>query len=174
MGFGVNFTKERILEYLSSHQILYKLYTHAPLFTCEQAEEIIAEMNIPGMGIKNLFLKDAKKKVYLIVATYNTHIDLKTTGKALSAKELRFADTNLLMKYLGVEPGSVTPLALINDKEQAVQVVIDADLLKQEYIQIHPLKNDATVVITPADLIKFLNSINTSYLVYDFAKNEII
>ncbi len=170
----MNFTKEQLLEYLSAHQIFYNLYMHPPLFTCEQAEEIIAQMNMPGMGVKNLFLKDSKKKLYLIVATYNTRVDLKTTGKALNAKELRFADSTLLMGYLGVEPGSVTPLALINDKEQAVQTIIDADILKQEYIQVHPLKNDATVLITPADLIRFFSLNNRSYLVYDFAKNQIV
>jgi len=170
----MHFTQEQLLEYLSVHQIPYKLYTHAPFFTCEQAAEIVKQLKMPGMGIKNLFLKDSKKKLYLIVATYNTRVDLKTTGKVLEAKELRFADATLLMNYLGVEPGSVTPLALINDKEQTVQAIIDAQVFKQEYIQVHPLKNSATVVITPTDLIKFFTSTNRQYGVYDFTKNEII
>ena len=170
----MHFTQEQLLEYLSNHQISYQLYTHPQLFTCEQAMEIVKQLNMPGMGIKNLFLKDSKKKLYLIVATYNTRVDLKTVGKTLEAKELRFADAQLLMQYLGVEPGSVTPLALINDKDQAVQAIIDANLLKQEYIQVHPLKNDATVVITPADLIKFFGLSRRPYLVYDFDKNELI
>ncbi len=170
----MHFTQEQLLEYLSSHQIPYQLYTHPKLFTCEQATEIVKRLNMPGMGIKNLFLKDSKKKLYLIVATYNTRVDLKTVGKTLEAKELRFADAQLLMQYLGVEPGSVTPLALINDKDQAVQAIIDVNLLKQEYIQVHPLKNDATVVIAPADLIKFFGLSNRPYKVYDFDKNELI
>ncbi len=170
----MHYTQEQLLEYLSNHHILYTLYTHPQLFTCEQAAEIVAQLNMPGMGVKNLFLKDSKKKLYLISAAYNTRVDLKTVGKVLEAKELRFADAQLLMHYLGVEPGSVTPLALINDTEQAVQAIIDADLLKQEYIQVHPLKNDATVVITPADLIKFFGLSNRPYMVYDFEKNEIV
>jgi len=168
------FTQEQLLEYLTAHSIAYKLYTHAPLFTCEQALEIIEQLKMPGMGVKNLFLKDDKKKLYLIVAAYTTCVDLKTTGNVLQAKGLRFADATLLMHHLGVEPGSVTPLALIHDKEQKVQAIIDANLFKQEYIQVHPLKNSATVVITPADLVTFLASINKRYLVYDFTKNEII
>lgn len=170
----MRFTQEQLLEYLRTNGISYKLYTHPPLFTCEQASEIVAQLNIPGMAIKNLFLKDSKKKLYHIVATFDTRVDLKTTGKVLEAKELRFADAQLLMKHLGVEPGSVTPLALINDSDQAVQAIIDADLFKHEYIQVHPLRNDATVVITPADLIKFFGFQNRSYRVYDFAKNQFI
>jgi Ala-tRNA(Pro) deacylase len=170
----MHFTQEQLLEYLSTHDIPYRLYAHPQLFTCEQAAEIVAQLNMPGMGIKNLFLKDSKKKLYHIVATYNTRVDLKTVGKILEAKELRFADAQLLMQYLGVEPGSVTPLALINDKDQAVQAIIDAALLKEEYIQVHPLKNDATVVITPADLINFFGLSNRPYIVYDFDKNEIV
>ena len=86
---------------------------------------------------------------------------------------MRFADAKLLMQHLGVEPGSVTPLALINDKDKAVQAIIDAKLLKHEYIQIHPLKNDATVVITPADLLKLFDIINRLYAVYNFTENRI-
>lgn len=170
----MHYTQEQLLDYLRTHNITYQLYTHSPLFTCEQASAIEAELNMPGMGIKNLFLKDSKKKLYHIVATHITRIDLKTVGKALQAKELRFADATLLMQYLGVEPGSVTPLALINDTEQAVQVIIDAEILKQEYIQVHPLKNDATVVIKPADLLRFFTSISRPYRVYDFIAHRVI
>jgi Ala-tRNA(Pro) deacylase len=169
----MHLTREQLLTYLNTHHITYQLYNHIPLFTCEQALEVVKELDIPGMGVKNLFLKDDKRNLYLIVAAYDTRVDLKITGKTLEAKGLRFADAVLLMNNLGVEPGSVTPLALINDKEQAVQVILDAELLKQKQIQVHPLKNDTTVVITPTDLITFLRLINRSYLTYDFVKHEI-
>lgn len=174
LGASMHFTQEQLLNYLRTHNIAYQLYTHPQLFTCEQAAEIVAQLHLPGMGIKNLFLKDSKKKLYLIVATYATRVDLKTVGKTLEAKELRFADAQLLMQHLGVEPGSVTPLALINDTEQAVQAIIDAEILNQEYIQVHPLKNDATVVITPADLLNFFASIKRPYLVYDFTQHQMV
>lgn len=170
----MSFTQEQLLEYLFTHHIPYTLYSHQALFTCDQAMDTVKELNMPGMGVKNLFLKDNKKKPYLISAAYDTRIDLKTVGKAIGAKELRFADPLSLGRYLGVEPGSVTPLALINDTQQEVQAIIDADLLKQDYIQVHPLKNDATVVITPDDLIKFFASLNRAYLVYDFSTNQIV
>lgn len=170
----MSFTQEQLLNHLRTCNIIYQLYTHPPLFTCEQASAIVAELNMPGTGIKNLFLKDSKKKLYHIVATHITRIDLKRVNKTIEAKELRFADATLLMQHLGVEPGSVTPLALINDTEQSVQAIIDAEILKQEYIQVHPLKNDATVVITPADLLSFFASIHRPYLVYDFALHTIL
>lgn len=165
-------TKELLLEYLSTHACAYTLYTHSPLFTCEQAAGVIKELNISGVAVKNLFLKDNNKRLYLISAASHTHIDLKAVGTVLDAKGLRFADATLLMNHLRVAPGSVTPLALINDKEKAVQPIIDAELLQQDYIQIHPMQNDATVVLTPNDLLKFLSLIERSYIVYDFGENK--
>ena len=166
-------TPEQLLAYLNTHKIPYTHYTHPRLFTSEQAKEIIAQMNMPGMGIKNLFLKDSKKNLYLISATYDTQVDLKMTGKTLNAKELRFADANLLMTHLGVEPGSVTPLALINDANHQVQMIVDAALLAQDLIQVHPLSNDATVVINPADLIRFFALLHVPYRVYDFETHTV-
>jgi Ala-tRNA(Pro) deacylase len=168
----MNYTKEDILTYLSSHEIRYTLYSHEPLFTCEQAQEIIGHLNLPGTGVKNLFLKDKAKKLYLITACDNTRIDLKAVSKTLHAKDLRFADADLMQQHLGVTPGSVTPLALINDKEHVVQPIIDAALLEHAYIQIHPMQNDATVVISPEDLIKFFGLIERSYAVYDFGEKQ--
>jgi len=170
----MHLTSEEVLNYLGVHQISYQLYQHEPVFTCEQAIKIVHEMKIDGAGIKNLFLKDNKKKFYHIVALDTARVDLKSVGKVLQTPGLRFADADLLMHYLGVYPGSVTPLALINDKDHAVQAILDVNIFKQEYIQIHPLKNNATIVITPADLIKFFSLTNRSYLVYDFYLNQLL
>lgn len=170
----MNLTQAQLLAYLQQHQIPYQLYQHAPVFTCEEATKVIEELQIPGVGIKNLFLKDSKKRLYHLVATYNTRVDLKSTGAVLGAKELRFANAELLMQYLGVEPGSVTPLALINDVDHAVQIIVDADLFKHDLIQVHPLNNDATVVITPADLVKFFTLLQRTYTLYDFTQHQIV
>jgi Ala-tRNA(Pro) deacylase len=166
-------TPEQLLAYLDTNAIPYTHYTHPRLFTCEQAKDIVGELNMPGTGIKNLFLKDSKKNIYLISATYDTQVDLKTTGKTLNAKELRFADANLLMTHLGVEPGSVTPLALMNDPNYQVQMIVDAALLRQDLIQVHPLSNDATVVMKPAHLIRFFELLHIPYRVYDFMNHEL-
>lgn len=168
------FTQQQLLQYLDSHHIPYKLYQHVPLVTVEQGLALKTELNMPGTGIKNLFLKDDHKNLYLISATFHTKINLRAFGKSQNIKNIRFADADLLLQYLGVLPGSVTPLALINDPHQKVRMILDAQVLQQKYIQIHPLKNDATVVITPADLVKFFDLNNRSYLVHDFSQNEII
>ena len=125
------------------------------------------------MGIKNLFLKDKKDRLYLITATHTTRIELKKVGKALEAKELRFAAPELLMEHLGVEPGSVTPLALINDRQKEVHIIIDAEIFAHEYIQIHPLKNDATVVISSKDLMAFFKTIQRTAIAYNFLEHQL-
>jgi len=165
-------TQNQLLEYLKTNNISYDLFTHIPLFTCEQAEQVVTQMGIPGMGIKNLFLKDDKKNLYHIIAAYNTQVSLKALASTLHAKGLRFADATLLMQYLGVEPGSVTPMALINDKEQVVRIIVDASIFEHALLQMHPLKNDATIVITPDSLLKFFELIHRPYTVYDFVQNQ--
>lgn len=124
--------------------------------------------------IKNLFLKDNHKNFYLISANSTTEINLKETGKAYNIKGLRFADATLLKQYLEVQPGSVTPLALINDTTESVTMILDSHVLEQKHIQIHPLQNDTTIVIKPDDLLTFLKSINRSYGIYNFDTNEIV
>lgn len=166
------FTQQQLLQYLDNENITYKLYQHLPLRTVEDGLALKNSLNMPGTSIKNLFLKDDKKNFYLISATSNTQINLRSFGKSQNIKNIRFADAHLLMEYLGVIPGAVTPLALINDPLKKVHMILDAKILQQEYIQIHPLKNDATVVISPDDLIKFFNLSNRKYLIHDFSKNE--
>ena len=163
-----------LLAYLTEHQIAYELFRHEPLFTCEQAVACMARLNMPGVGVRNLFLKDDKKKLYLIVAADGARIDLKQVGKTIGTKGLRFADAQLMLQYLDVTPGSVTPLALMHDTEKVVQPLIDASLFTHQYIQIHPLKNDATLVIASADLLKFLAMHARTYCIYDFEHHCIV
>ena len=167
------FTQDQLLEYFQTHQLSYKLYQHEAVATVEQDLQAIAELNIPGVVIKNLFLKDDYKNFYLVSAVHTTKIDLKSLGKVIEAKKLRFADATLLHTHLGVEPGSVTPLALINDPEFTVKFILDSNILGQGYIQVHPLRNDATVAIKPADLIQFLKLMDRKYDVYNFTHNEL-
>jgi len=162
------YTQQQLLNYLEKESIPYQLFHHAPLFTCEQASAITAGLQIPGVGIKNLFLKDDHKKLYIITATDKTKINLKAFGKSMGFKNLRFANTDLLQEHLGVIPGSVTPLALINDTSDKVQCILDAEIFQHDYIQIHPLHNNATVAVRPQDLVRFLETINRDYIQHDF------
>ncbi len=140
-----------LLDKLGIH---YTNYAHEPLFTVERAKTAAA--HIPAAWVKNLFLKDSKKQLYLVVALADTKISLKELGKKLGAPELRFADAELLKQYLGVEPGSVTPFGLMLDTDQSVVVILDKSLFEKEAVGVHPLANNATTVISPQDLKKFV------------------
>lgn len=146
-----------VYKFLEDLGIAYEKYEHPPVYTVEEAAEHSGD--VPGAAIKNLFLRDDKgKKHFLVVARADAQIDLKKLAGQLGGKKLGFASSERLMRYLGVEPGSVSPLALINDEENAVQVYIDTSLESAEQITVHPNRNDATLVISMDDFTRFLDA----------------
>ncbi len=147
-------TRTDLFEYLAHLGIKTTTIEHEPLFTVEQADKLATQ--IPGGHIKNLFLKDDNKQLWLLVAEDHAKVDLKKVGQLLNARKLRFADADLLWHTLGVKPGSVTPFALINDPDHTVKVVLDKTLLDCAIINAHPLENTATTSISRADFKKFL------------------
>ena len=160
----MNQAQQKLFDFFDSLGIKHQTYHHNPVFTC--AEEVGIE--IPAPPTKNLFLKDDKKRLWLISALQETKIDLKAVAKALDAKGLRFAQPELLLEHLGVEPGSVTFFALINDVEKKVFPILDKKVLEHEVACFHPLKNDATTVIASKDLIKFVEGLSRDCKVIDF------
>ena len=130
---------------------------HRPVFTVEEGADLKAQM--PGGHSKNLFLKDKKGAIFLLCALGDTAIDLNAVSKLLGAGRFSFGSAERLKEYLGVEPGSVTIFALINDPERRVTLVLDEGLLAHDPVNFHPLKNDATTAISPADLLKFIASL---------------
>ena len=129
---------------------------HEAVFTVAQSSRL--ERELPGGHTKNLFLKDKKDRLYLVVALGSAHIDLKTLHRRLGSDRLSFGRPELLMEVLGVPAGSVTPFALINDKAQRVTVVLDADMMRHERLNYHPLENTATTNIARDDLVRFIRS----------------
>lgn len=162
--------EEKLHELLHQLGITYSAYEHEPLFTVDQAEEV--ERNIPGTHCKNLFLKDDKKRMWLIVSNNRATIALKEIAKQVGAPGLRFAQSELLEQYLGVKPGSVTPFGLINDVERAVQVIIDDSLLNADLVSFHPLRNSATLTITPHELLLFVRHLGNSVTLYNLEQHE--
>lgn len=160
----MNQQQKQLFDYFDSLGIAHTTYHHNPVFTCD--EEINVE--IPAPPTKNLFLKDDKKRLWLISALQATKIDLKAVAKALDAKGLRFAQPELLREHLGVEPGSVTFFALINDQQKKVFPILDKKIFANDATCFHPLKNDATTVIASKDLIKFVEALGREYKVIDF------
>jgi Ala-tRNA(Pro) deacylase len=129
---------------------------HAPVFTVEEAKT--AHADLPGGHCKNLFCKDEKGVLWLIVALEDAVINLKAAPQKIGSKRLSFGKPDLLMEVLGVEPGSVTPFGLINDTEVRVNVILDEAMMREAPLNYHPLKNDATTAIAPDDLLAFIRS----------------
>ena len=136
--------------------IVTQTHDHAPVFTVEEARALRGQ--IPGGHCKNLFLKDEKGAIWLIVCLEDARIDLKTLPQKIGSRRLTFGKPDLLMEVLGLEPGSVTPFGLINDRGQRATVILDAEMMAQSQLNYHPLKNDATTTISPPDLIAFIAS----------------
>lgn len=116
--------------------------------------------SLPGVNVKNLFLKDAKDRLWLVSAPWERAIDLKTLPQRIGSKRLSFGSPALLMDVLGVIPGSVTPFAPINDAAKRVTVVLDAWMMRQETLNCHPLVNTATTNIASGDLLAFLRHVH--------------
>jgi Ala-tRNA(Pro) deacylase len=131
--------------------------THAPVFTVAESSAI--KRAIPGGHSKNLFLKDRKGRLFLLVARDEARIDLKRLPEAIGTSgRLSFGSANLLRTTLGVEPGSVTPFAAMNDRARRVMVILDADLMAFARANFHPLVNSMTTTIACTDLIRFFEA----------------
>ena len=129
---------------------------HPPVFTVAESSQLEREM--PGAHTKNLFLKDVDGALFLVVAMTTTRVDLKTLAKTLRAGRFSFGKPELLLTTLGVPPGSVTVLAVINDPGQRVSIVVDAELMQHDTINCHPLENTATTSIARDDLLRFIRA----------------
>lgn len=129
---------------------------HPPVFTVEEARALRGA--IPGGHCKNLFLKDEKGAIWLIVCLEEARIDLKAAAAKIGSRRLSFGKSDLLMEVMGVEPGSVTPFGLINDGAARANVILDAAMMREEFLNYHPLRNDATTTIGSAGLVTFIES----------------
>jgi Ala-tRNA(Pro) deacylase len=156
---------ETLLARLDALGIETHTVNHPPVFTVEQAKALRGEL--PGHHIKNLFLRNKKKAMWLVVCLEDRRIDLKALAGALGAGRFSFGSAGRLMTHLGVEAGSVTPFAAINDTGGQVTVVLDTAITTGGPVNCHPLVNSMTTAIAPADLIRFLESTGHSPLLLD-------
>ena len=141
--------------FLRDHGITAERHAHPPVMTVEESERLVPKL--PGAKTKNLFLRDKKgARHFLATVPHDLSVDLYALGSALAAGRLGFASAERLAKHLGVTPGSVSLLALVNDAARAVEFVIDRALWDAPAVQAHPLVNDATMVIGHAELERFL------------------
>jgi Ala-tRNA(Pro) deacylase len=149
-------TREDLFRRFSDLGIETTTVDHAPVATVEEARRVHG--GIPGGHCKNLFCKDEKGALWLIVCLEDARVDLKAAPAKIGSKRLSFGKPELLLEVLGVEPGSVTPFALINDAQMRVTVILDEAMMRLPLLNYHPLRNNATTSISSADLLAFIRS----------------
>lgn len=160
---------EDLFDHLTALGVPYTTHRHAAVFTVAEAKALRGEL--PGAHAKNLFLKDKKGALWLIVALEDRVIDLKALRHVIGAAPMSFASADTLRRVLGVEPGSATPFALINDAERLVTPVLDAEMMAQPVLNFHPLVNTATTAIGAAGLLAFVRSCGREPLVVHLPGN---
>ena len=147
-------TQKELLDLLTEINIDYTNHEHPAVFTVEEADR--QHEGIEGVHSKNLFFKDKKKKLFLVVTLSDKAIRIKEVAKKIGAKSMSFGKPDLLDQILGVIPGAVTPFAVINDEQHQVKVILDKEMMENELLNFHPLVNTATTTITSKNLVKFL------------------
>ena len=157
---------DALLKHLDLWEIRYKKYDHVPLRTVEDSKKV-QDMFLPteagGGHVKNLYLRDRRKKNILLVAEQDAKIDLKKLGNAIGSTNLSFGSPERLMENLGIRPGAVTPLSMITGVKNSVSLFLDSNLKNCMKIYVHPLVNDRTLEISIAELEKFLLKIGASF-----------
>ena len=146
-------TPQALLVLLDSLGISYRLHSHPPIFTVAEGAHL--KETIPGLHCRNLFLRDKKEAMYLVVAANETAVDLKALEKQIGSARLSFGSPDRLWKHLGIYPGAVCPFAVVNDKNHAVAVILDKTMMAAETVCYHPLDNAQTIGLSPSGLLKF-------------------
>ena len=150
-------TSDELIAYLESLAIVTTTVEHPPLYTVEDSQALRGD--IAGAHVKNLFVKDKKSRLFLLVLGAHTEIDLKRAHERIGGQgRLSFGSAEQLEEVWGVRPGSVTPFGAINDRDGRVTVVLDAAMMADERLNFHPLVNTRTTGIASADLVKFLRA----------------
>jgi Ala-tRNA(Pro) deacylase len=150
-------TPSDLFALLDRLRIAHTSVTHPPLFTVEQSQALRGQ--IPGGHTKNLFLRDKKGALFLVSATEDATIELKSLHRRIGASgRFSFGAADLMRETLGIEPGAVTPFAAINDSAGRVGVVLDAGMMTLATLNFHPLVNTMTTSIKNADLVRFLEA----------------
>lgn len=154
MQISPPFYAQNLLDFLKNQQISYKLYNHEPVFTVEESHKV--DKGIPGTHTRNLFLRDKKETMFLVTLRHDTLLDLKKLSDLLGAGRFSFGSPERLWTYLGVKPGSVTPLSILNDTGRKVQLILEKGMMDTQLVNFHPLDNSMTVGMAPSELMTIL------------------
>lgn len=164
----------QLYAFLEALEIGYEVYRHAPLHSVADSQSLRGD--IAGLHVRNMFLRDKKHHYWLVTLGEATTLDLKRLRSLLGASgSLSFANGEALWEHLGVRAGAVTPFAVINDTEFAVDLLLDSRLFESDgLINVHPLRNDRTVGLGSADLLRFLRYHHKCPKFVDFSSMEFV
>lgn len=167
-------TPEELFARLAELGIETQTARHPPVFTVEEARAArLAEGRaIPGGHCKNLFLKDKAGQLWLVVMLEDDRLDMKLAQARLGSARLSFASADLMRAVLGVEPGTATPFTALNPTAAAVQVILEARMMRESLLNYHPLTNEATTTIAAADLVAFLRAQGHAPRIVDLLPDE--
>lgn len=166
-------SSDQLLMQLDDQGLAYTRIDHIPLRTVADSKQVrdgFLAAEEGGGHIKNLYLRDKKKNNYLVVLQEDADLDLKLVAEKIGANRLSFGSADRLLECLGVRPGAVTPLSMITGKDHQVRLFIDASLQHKTVLYMHPLVNDRTLGIAPAQLESFLDGLNADYCWIDFSE----
>lgn len=162
-----------IYQFLAQHHIVYERYDHPPVYTCDEANALCPEMPTNAVKTKNLFLRDKKgTRHFLVTVGDEKSVDLKALKNLLGLSKIGFASPERLQKHLGLEPGSVTILGVLNDTEYAVEVIVDTAVWQADALRCHPLVNTSTLVISQQHIRRFLDLTGHTVQVLDVPTNQ--
>lgn len=158
-------SSDALLDRLRGWDLAFTYHEHVPLRTVAEAKTVEAALHIDGetpFRLKNLYLRDKKKRNYLVTLQQDHEIDLKALGATLGVGNLSFGSADRLLQNLGIRPGAVSPLAMVNGVENGVRFFMDARAKAADRIYMHPLVNDRTLGMTPVDMMAFFDRIGVT------------
>lgn len=158
-------SRAELFAFLDSLDIAHATVEHPPVFTVEEAQ--LHTHHLPGGHTKNLFLEDKQGGIWLVTCADQQPVKVNALARLLGAPRFSFGKPDRLMEVLGVLPGSVTALALINDADRLVRPVLDTKLLANEFVNCHPLSNEATTTLRSTDLLRFMAALGYEPLQVD-------
>ena len=166
-------SSDQLLQQLDEQGLSYIRIDHIPLRTVADSKQVRDGFLTAAEGgghIKNLYLRDKKKNNYLVVLQEDADLDLKWVAEKIGANRLSFGSADRLLECLGVRPGAVTPLAMVTGREHQLRLFLDASLRHKSVLYMHPLVNDRTLGMAPAQLELFLDRLNADYSWIDFSE----
>ena len=147
--------KQEVYEFLQAKGVTYEVTEHKAVYNMDELAEV--ELPYPEADAKNLFVRDDKKSSYYIITVRGSkRVDLQEFRKAYGTRRLSFASAEDLVRLLGLLPGSVTPLGLLNNTEKNVKLFLDSDFADDDLIGVHPNENTATVWLKAGDLVRLI------------------